>query len=155
MKEEKWLLRKSSGSKAKFQIKGDYAKDKAADLNLHDELPLRESVKTASSYLDMGLVKKWLKNYIDKDFDFVYAEFLKRIQPKYLAEYKHCIFWYTEPKANVSFDDDGNVYGIWQGKKTKLPISMQSSFYVDPESNLLKRIPEHQLNKEKIGYKDY
>jgi len=149
MKEEKWLLRKSSGSKSKYQIKGDYTNDKVANLNLHDELPMRERVKTAHSYLDTSLVKKWLKNYIDKDFDFVYAEFLKRIQPKYLDEYKHCIFWYTEPKASVSFDEEGNVYGIWNGKIMQLPISMQSSFYVDPENNLLKRIPEHQFKKEK------
>ena len=57
MKEEKWLLRKSSGSKSKYKIKGDYANDKVADLNLHDELPMRERVKTAHSYLDTSLVK--------------------------------------------------------------------------------------------------
>lgn len=155
MKEEKWLLRKSSGSKSKYQVKGNYSADKPSDLNLSDELPLRESVKIAHSYLDTSLVKKWLKNYINKDFDFVYAEFLKRIQPKYLDEYKHCIFWYTEPKANVSFDEEGNVCGIWNGKIMKLPISVQSSFYVDPATNLLKRIPEQQFQKEKITYKDY
>ena len=147
MKEEKWLLRKSSGSKSKYQIKGDYADGKAANLNLENELPLRESVKTAHTYLDTSLVKKWLRNYINKDFDFVYAEFLKRIQPKYLDEYKHCIFWYTEPKANVSFDEEGNVCGIWNGKVMQLPISVQSSFYVEPATNLLKNIPEHQFKK--------
>jgi hypothetical protein len=155
MKEEKWLLRKSSGSKSKYKVKGDYADDKSSDLNLSDELPMRERVKSSWSYLDTSLVKKWLSNYIDQDFDFIYAEFIKRIQPKYLDEYKECIFWYAEPKANVSFDEDGNVYGTWNGKPVKLPYSQSSKFYIDPASNLLKRIPEHQFKREKITYKDY
>ena len=66
MKEEKWLLRKSSGSKSKYKAKGDYAEDKSSDLNLFDELPMRESVKTSKSFLDTSLVKKWLNNYIDQ-----------------------------------------------------------------------------------------
>ncbi|RZK56747.1 MAG: hypothetical protein EOO91_11490 [Pedobacter sp.] len=155
MKEEKWLLRKSSGSKSKYKVKGDYADDKVSYLNLLDELPVRESVKTSYSFLDTSLVKKWLNNYIDQDFDFVYAEFIKRIQPKYLDEYKDCIFWYAEPKANVSFDEDGNVYGKFMGKVVKLPYSITSKFYVDPTSNLLKKIPDHQFKRERITYKDY
>ncbi|TKC12730.1 hypothetical protein FA048_03680 [Pedobacter polaris] len=155
MKEEKWLLRKSSGSKSKYKVKGDYSDDRVADLNLLNELPLRESVKTSKSFLDTGLVKKWLNNYVDQDFDFIYSEFIKRIQPKYLNEYKECIFWYAEPRANVSFDEEGNVYGAWNGKPVKLPNSQSSTFYVDPATNLLKRIPEHQFKREKITYKDY
>ena len=155
MKEEKWLLRKSSGSKSKYKVKGDYADDKVSDLNLLDELPIRESVKTSHSFLDTSLVKKWLNNYIDQDFDFVFSEFIKRIQPKYLEEYKGCIFWYAEPKANVSFDEEGNVYGQFMGKVVKLPNSTTSKFYVDPATNLLKRIPEYQFKREKITYKDY
>jgi hypothetical protein len=150
MREEKWLLRKSSGSKSKYKIKGNHADDKSSNLNLWDELPIRESVKIANSFLDTSLVKKWLNNYIDQDFDFIYSEFIKRIQPKYLDEYKECIFWYAEPKANVSFDKDGNVYGTWNGKSVKLPNSQSSKFYVDPTTNLLKKIPEHQFKREKI-----
>lgn len=155
MKEEKWLLRKSSGSKSKYKIKGDYADDKSSDLNLMDELPLHESVKTSKSFLDTSLIKKWLNNYIDQDFDFIYSEFIKRIQPKYLDQYKACIFWYAEPKANVSFDEQGIVYGQFMGKSVKLPHGIHSSFYVDPETNKLKKIPEHQFKREKITYKDY
>ena len=143
------MLRKSSCSKSKYKIKADYANDKSSDLNLEDELPIRESIKTAHSYLDTGLVKKWLNNYIDKDFDFVYSEFLKRIQPKYLDEYKECIFWYTEPKTNVSFDNDRNVYGVWLGKSIKLPHTQTITYYVDPVTNLLKKIPEGQFKREK------
>ena len=141
MKEEKWLIRKSSGSKSKHKIKGNYADDKSSDLDLTDELPLREKIKTSKSSLDTNLLKKWLHNYIDKDFDYVYSAFLERIQPKYLHDYKDCIFWYVEPKSNVSFDTQGNVYGRFMGKVVKLPYSTTSLFYVDPDSNLLKKIP--------------
>jgi hypothetical protein len=105
--------------------------------------------------MDTGLIGRWLHNYIDQDFDFVYAEFLKRIQLKYLAEYKDCIFWYVEPKHNVTFDQAGVVYGMFLGKPVKLPNSVHSRFYVDPDSSLLKKIPDHQFKREKITFKDY
>lgn len=145
MREEKWLLRKTSGSRSKYKSRGDYSKDKSSDLNLSDELPLHESVKKSDTHLDTSLIKRWLHNYIDQDFDFIYSEFLKRIQPKYLDEYKHCIYWYVEPKSQVSFDEKGIVYGFYMGKVRKLPYSVQSTFYVDPATNLLKKIPDQTL----------
>jgi hypothetical protein len=155
MKEEKWLLRKASGSRSKYKSKGDYSKDKPSDLNLMDELPIRESVKKSDTFMDTGLVRRWLNNHIDKDFDEVYAAFLKRIQPKYLDEYRDCIFWYVERKSEVSFDENGTVYGHCMGKVVKLPNSIYSSFYVDPETNLLKKIPVEQFKREKFTYNDY
>jgi hypothetical protein len=140
-REDKWLLRKASGSKAKYKSRGDYAKDKPTDTNLLNELPLHESVKKSDTYMDTSLVRRWLHNYIDQDFDEVYSAFLKRIQPKYLDTYRDCIFWYVEPKCNVTFDEAGIVYGLFLGKPAKLPNSVHSSFYVDPASNLLKKIP--------------
>ncbi len=124
MKEEKWLLRKTSGSRSKFKLGGDYRNDKASNLNLLNELPMRESVKKASNYLDSSLIKKWLHNYIDKDFDYVYVEYLKRVQPKYLPAYRDEIYLYAEAKVNVSFDEDGNVFGRWAGKIVKLPSNI-------------------------------
>lgn len=141
MKEEKWLLRKASGARSKYKSTGDYSKDKPSDLDLMSELPLRERVKKSDTYLDTSLIRRWLHNYIDQDFDKVYSEFLKRIQPKYLDTYRDCIFWYVEPKVNVTFDENGGVYGRFLGKVSKLPNSVHSSFYVDPATNLLKKIP--------------
>lgn len=147
MRAEKWLLRKTSGARSKYKSSGDYADDKPADINLFDELPKHESVKKSDTHLDTGLIRRWLHNYVDQDFDYVYSEFLKRIQPKYLNEYKHCIYWYVEQKSNVSFDENGVVYGVSLGKITKLPYSVHSTFYVHPETNLLKRIPEEQFRR--------
>jgi len=147
MKEEKWLLRKTSGSRSRFKSGGDYKDDKIPNLDLLNELPMREGLKKTSNYLDSGLIKKWLHNYIGKDFDYIYSEYLKRIQPKYLADYKDEIYLYAEARANVSFDQDGNVCGRWAGKIVKLPSNVHSSFYVDPETNLLKKIPEGQFKK--------
>ncbi len=155
MKEEKWLLRKTSGSRSKYKSKGDYTKDKPSDLDLLSELPVHESVKKSATYLDTGLIKRWLNNYIDQDFDAVYSAFLKRIQPKYLDEYKDCIYWYVAPKSEVSIDENGIVYGRFLGKVVKLPNSIQSSFYVDPESNQLKKIPIAQFKRDKFTFTDY
>lgn len=139
-----WLLRKTSGSRSKFKSNGDYADDrnskKAVDF---DNLPQQESMRNRNyhkTYLDTTLVKRWLQSKVGQNFDDIYSEFLTRVQPKYLDEYRDCIYWYVEKKENVIIKENGEVWGKWYGQDVKLPYSMQMTFYVDPTTNELKKI---------------
>ena len=140
----KWLLRKASGSRARLKFKGDYSENRnSKGKDDFDNLPQKESIgskKYHKSYLDTTLVKRWLNSQIDRDFDIIHSEFLTRIQPKYLDEYRDCIFWYVEKKENVEIQTNGEIWGKWFGKPVKLPHSMQMKFYVDPVTNKLKKI---------------
>ena len=140
----KWLIRKTSGSRSKFKSNGDYSDNrnskKAVDL---DNLPQKESMRNKNyhnTYLDTILVKRWLHSKVGQNFDDIYSEFLTRVQPKYLDEYRDCIYWYVEKKENVEIKDNGEIWGKWYGQDVKLPYSMQMTFYVDPTTNELKKI---------------
>jgi len=140
----KWLIRKTSGSRSRFKSNGDYSDDrnskKAVD---NDNLPQHESMRNKNyhkTYLDTTLVKRWLQSKVGQNFDDIYSEFLSRIQPKYLDEYGDCIYWYVEKKENVEIKENGEIWGKWYGQDVRLPYSMQMTFYVDPISNKLKKI---------------
>ena len=101
----KWLIRKTSGSRSKFKSNGDYSDNrnskKAGDF---ENLPQKESMRNKNyhnTYLDTTLVKRWLHSKVGQNFDDIYSEFLTRVQPKYLDEYRDCIYWYVEKKENV------------------------------------------------------
>jgi hypothetical protein len=145
----KWLLRKASGSRARHQVKGDYKNDAQRLVDLYDDLPEREAMKQSRSYLDTSLVKRWLYSKVGQDFDRVYAEFLTRLQPKYKDEYRDCIYWYVERKELVTIQTNGEVWGKTRSDAVpvKLPNSMQSRFYVNPDSNVLCVIPAEQFKK--------
>lgn len=140
----KWLLRKTSGSRAKFKVKGDYADRRHAKVDDPEHLPMQESMANGAphqSYLDTGLVKRWLHTQVGRDFADVYSEFLSRIQPKYRHNYSDCIYWYTEPRESTEIDEDGRVWGTFYGRRTQLPVGRFKLFYVHPESNLLCVLP--------------
>ena len=138
----KWLLRKTSGSRSKHKETGDYSTRRNADFSEDfDDLPMRESIKgknTKRTYLDTGLVYRWLQTKINEDFDVVYSEFLTRIQPKYLDEYRNCIFNYLEPSKTVVFEE-GVIFGTLHDASVELPYGMKK-LYVDPNSNLIKKV---------------
>jgi len=140
----KWLLRKTSGSRYRYKMSGDYSEHRNANVNAElDELPHHESMgnkKPHDTYLDTSLVKRWLSAQVGKKFDAVYAEFLTRIQPKYLDEYRDCIYWYVEKREHVEVKENGEVWGKNQGEPVLLPYSQQGVFYVDPESGVLCRL---------------
>ena len=140
----KWLIRKTSGSRSKFKSNGDYSDDRHSKEAIDfDDLPQKESIRNKNyhkTYLDTTLVKRWLYSKVGQNFDDIYSEFLNRIQPKYLDEYRDCIYWYVEKKENVEIKENGEIWGKWYGQDVKLPYSMQMTFYVDPISNELKKI---------------
>jgi len=142
----KWLLRKASGSRAQYKSQGDYAAFRHAKKDVDFEhLPQKESMRNKHphhTYLDTTLVKRWLYSKVGQDFDEVYAEFLTRIQPKYLEEYRSCIYWYVAPKEQVDIRANGEIWGKWEGRPVKLPYSRQMTFYVNPHTNVLLKLPK-------------
>lgn len=151
MKNQKWLIRKLSGSRKRHQYNGPdyrdirntkYQKDVYQDGSL---LPKHVSMNKGRRHqrrMDTSLIARFLHSRVGVDFDTVYSEVLARIQPKYRDDYKQCIFWYVETHVQVI---DGVLYGIdvISGGLRPLPLSKQSTFYVDPETNKLKKISDY------------
>ena len=137
----KLLLRKASGSRAKFKETGDFSTRRQHKFkDDFEDLPIRESMQGKNSkktYLDTTLVNRWLQTKINQDFDAVYAEFLTRIQPKYLDEYRNCIYQYIEPK-NTTVIEGAKVSGTFYDSRIQLP-SGKKKLYVDPVSNQIKK----------------
>ncbi len=137
----KWLLRKASGARAKYKETGDFSERRNTKLSISfDHLPVRESMQgknTKKTYLDTTLVNRWLQTKVNVDFDAVYSEFLTRVQPKYLDEYRDCIFEYLEPK-NSTLIENNAVFGTFHDTKIQLPHG-KKRLYVDPISNKIKK----------------
>lgn len=143
---DKWLLRKTSGSKREHLSNGAYADDRNKKNRHGDELPHNEGFKQSWHTMDTGLVKRWLYSKVGEDFDTVYSEFVSRIQPKFQAEYLECIYWYVNARNDTRMDAQGyahqmqpNYYG-----DTMLPSTQQVSFYVHPDTNQLVAITDTQ-----------
>lgn len=138
----KWLLRKASGSRSKHKESGDFSSRRNANFSKDfDDLPTRESIQgknTKRTYLDTGLVYRWLQTKVNQDFDAVYSQFLTRIQPKYLDEYRNCIFQYLEPSKTVVIEEN-IIYGTLHNARVALPYG-KKKLYVDPVSNLIKKV---------------
>lgn len=149
-KSTKWLLRKASGSRAKYKGKGRYANDKLRNPDVYADLPMHESIKQSRSYLDTSLIKRWLYSKVGYDFDDVYSEYLSRLQPKYREEYRDRIFGYVHRKESVDIKGNGEVWGKSgnsNGTPVKLPYWRDELFYVDPLTNKVCKIPAEQLKR--------
>lgn len=128
-KQQKWLLRKISGSRAKYVHKPDFADTRHQKNTEGETLPFRKSMrKRGATHLDTTLVKRWLYGQVGRNFDLVYSDFLKRIQPKYLESYKDCIFYYVTKAHELTFDENGVVV---------MPFS--DVFYISPDTNILQK----------------
>ena len=141
----KWLIRKASGSRARHKIKGSFSDQRNTKRysSEFDNLPQKESMggkSTHHSYLDTDLVGRWLHSQVGQDFDDVYSAFLARIQPKYLEQYRECIYWYVEDKKDIEIKENGEVWGKWHHKSVRLPYYGQEAFYVHPITNRLQKV---------------
>lgn len=134
----KWLIRKASGSRRRYKLGGDYSDTRNSKVSSLDDLPKKEEMShNGHTNLDTTPVKRWLHSKVGKDFDQIYAEFLTRIQPKYLDKYRECIFWYVE--KNIEIKGNGEIWGERDGQPVKVPYSRQAKFYVHPDTNKLVR----------------
>ena len=149
-KSSKWLLRKASGSRAMYKVKGKYSDDKLRTPDVYADLPVHESIKQSKSYLDTSLIKKWLYSKVGCDFDDVYSEYLNRLQPKYREQYRDRIFGYIHRRDSVTIKENGEVWGRHgssNGHPVKLPYWKDERFYVDPLTNKVCKIPAEQLKR--------
>jgi hypothetical protein len=150
LKTTKWLLRKASGSRARYKVKGRYSGDKLCTPDVYADLPAHESIKKSRSYLDTSLIKKWLYSKLGCDFDDVYSEYLSRLQPKYREEYRDSIFGYIHRKDSVTIKENGEVWGKHgssNGSPLKLPYWKDERFYIHPMTNKVCNIPAEQLKR--------
>ena len=146
-KNHKWLLRKGNRSKDEYNRNQSYTiHDKGTKKTQvsEDALPKRVSIRKKGSNgwcsMDTSLVKRWLYSQVGKNFDNVYSQFIARVQPKYLDEYRECIYWYVLEK-NLTIMNDDEVYDASSIRKyspepAKLPYS-SLRFFIHPDTNIL------------------
>jgi hypothetical protein len=141
-KHNKWLLRKVSGSRGKYTHKPDFADTRHEKSTQAEILPFRKSMrKRGGTHLDTTLVKRWLHGQVGRNFDLVYSDFLKRIQPKYLESYKECIFYYVTKAHELIFDENGVVVELFS-----------NLFYIDRDTNVLQKHTESALKEARPIY---
>jgi hypothetical protein len=146
----KWLLRKSSGSRARYKLKGRYADDKLPITDIYADLTPHESIKQSRSYLDTSLIKKWLYSKVGTDFNDVYSEYFSRLQRKYRDEYRDRIFGYIHRKDSITIKENGAIWGkngSSNGSPVKLPYWKDERFYVDTKTNKVCKVPPEQLKR--------
>jgi hypothetical protein len=160
--DKKWLLSrmKTSGSKRKYVVDGDYADTRKAKGQYDAEnLPKQESMGKSQKFyggkINYGLLVRFLRGKAGQDWEIVHAEILERI-PTDLYEYKDCIRWFVAEQVEKRDD------GLWDKKEHKYlrvngdePIQFDlytyKEFYVDPDSNILAKIkdrPSERSTKE-------
>jgi hypothetical protein len=152
---------KTSGSKRRHVANGRYADDrhKKSDLGI-EELPQRESIKSTHKFyngkINYGLLVRFLRGQVGKDWNEVYAEILSRIPTK-LLDHKDMVFWFVADKVEMI---DGKPWNkrtqqfLWTGEEltpvhyTKIKTQPEfKEFFVDPESNKLTRIEQKSSKK--------
>lgn len=165
---KRWLMSvmKTSGSKRERLANGCYADERhlqrAKDL---DELPSHERIKTTGKFgngkINYGLLVRFLRGQVGKDWDEVYSEILSRIPTK-LLDYKDMIFWFVADKVEMI---DGKPWNkktqqfLWTGENfgpihytTVKQAPEMREFYVDPQTNKLVRI--EQKARKRVYRKD-
>jgi hypothetical protein len=154
-REIKWLLRKANYSKGERHMRNQRYHDTRPtkgskegqadpdDLPQHDGMGANRKGSGVRGGIDTSLVKRWLYSQVGKDFDVVYSEFLKRVQPKYLDSHRDCIYWYVIRKKLVVIDGD-KIYekAEWTpGKGTQHLVEVGTHkwnrFFVHPDTNIL------------------
>ncbi len=151
MKKKKYLLRKKSGSRNHYKwYFGDY--DRAEhrgefkEENVEEKYPKTESMVTKDKNgLDTSLINKWLYSQVGKHFDTIYAEYIERVQSKYLEKYKDSLFWYaTKAEKTVLVDDKVFRISDYGGKS----FEVKRGFYFHPDTNILCKIGTKTKPKE-------
>jgi len=152
---------KTSGSKRRYLANGRYADERhnKSDLSLED-LPKHESIKSTTKFyngkINYGLLVRFLRGQVGKDWNEVYVEILSRIPTK-LLDYKEMIFWFVADKVELI---DGKLWNkrtqhfIWTGEEltpvhhTKIKSQPEfKEFYVHPQTNKLIRIKQRSSKK--------
>ena len=152
---KKWLISrlKTSGSKRDYIANENYRdyRNSKKTRNLED-LPKQESYsKTFKFYnnkINYGLLVRFLRRNVGRDWESVHNEILERIPTK-LSEYRDCIYWFVADQVELKDKH------LWCRREQKFLVFEQRTeqkyskswdteiykeFYVDPETNTLKQI---------------
>lgn len=141
-------MMKTSGSKRKHIINGNYSEDRNIKQKIDiEDLPVRERIKNTHEFyngkINYGLLVRFLRNQTGKNWDDVYSETISRIPTK-LLDYKEMVFWFVADKVEII---DGKIWNkrtnrfIWTPEITENGLAFEKKeFYVNPESNTLIRI---------------
>lgn len=147
---------KTSGSKRKRVRNGRYADERHLQkIKDYDELPSHESIKTTEKFsngkINYGLLVRFLRKQVGKNWDEVYSEIISRIPTK-LQDYKEMVFWFVADKVEIIEGRPWNKKTqqfIWTGESfgpihyTEIKQAPEfKEFYVDPGSNKLVRIEQ-------------
>jgi len=159
---KKWLIvrLKTSGSKRRHVIDGDYADTRNSKRNREwENLPTYEgmgkSFKFFNSKINYGLLIRFLRGKVGNDWDDIYDEILQRI-PTDLLDYKDCVQWFVADL--VERRDEG----LWDKREQKYlrlaeddvydwNLYVTKEFYVDPDSNQLIRLEDFPSKRKTKG----
>lgn len=125
-------------------------------------LPFREGIDASSEFyngkINYGLIPRFLRGKIGQDWDKVFSEIVARI-PSKLQQHREMVFWYVAKDVemiNGQLWDRSSQKIIWQeGLVTKficgqkgIPDFRSCEFYVDPNDNKLRHIPQKSYRKK-------
>jgi hypothetical protein len=160
---KRWLISvmKTSGSRRSYLLNGRYADERHSKKNADfDNLPQHEPIKSTQKFyngkINCGLLVRFLRGQVGKNWDEVYSEIIKRIPTK-LLDYKEMIFWFVADKVEFI---DGRPWNkktqqfIWTGEDYILVHHTQmktqpefKEFYVDPHTKKLVRIEQKAFKR--------
>jgi len=159
---KKWLISrlKTSGSKRRFVIDGDYSDTRNTKKNNDwENLPAQEgmgkSFKFFNNKINYGLLVRFLRGRSGFDWNEVYNEIIERI-PSDLQQFKECITLFVADLVEKHGDR------IWD-KRSQLNILLDPEkieehepyilieFYVDPDTNKLVRVADFPTLKKTKG----
>ena len=128
---------KTSGSKRRYVENGSYSDDRNTKKEQAFEyLPTHESIKTThkekNGKINYGLLIRFLRRQIGKDWNDVYSELISRIPTK-LYDYNYMIFSFVADKVEIV---NGVLYNRRIDKSLRTS-KVNTKFYVCPMTNKL------------------
>ncbi|WP_420572963.1 hypothetical protein [Kordia sp.] len=159
---KKWLISrlKTSGSKRRYVDDSDYSDTRNSKKNKNwEELPtfegMGQSFKFFNNKINYGLLIRFLRDKNGSNWNNVEKEVSDRI-PNKLSEYKDCLKWFVADLIEKRED------GLWDKREQKylllnpnIPydwnIHVYKEFYVDPDSNVLVRVPDFPSKRKTKG----
>ncbi len=159
---KRWLITrlKTSGSKSAWSYSPDYSGDRHSKQNRDwDNSAFYSRMGKSSHYysgkINYSILVRFLRGQVGNNWDNVHDEYLSRI-PTNLHEYEECIHWFVADKVEVHgdllWDRRSQYYVRTKAAHTALyPNYTNKEFYVDPETNILIRIPDFPSNRKTKG----
>ncbi len=157
-----WLISrlKTSGSKRRYVIDGDYSDTRNSKRNKDwENLPKSEgmgqSFKFFNEKINYGMLVRFLKGKVGGDWNDIQVEIEQRI-PTDLLEYRSCVNWFVADLVEIRSD------GLWDKREQKYlriepdnvvdwDLFTSKEFYVEPKSNLLRRIGDFPSKRKTKG----